>query len=75
VSVMLTNVGTTPIRAHSVEHALRGRPATGDTIRAAAEHASDGLDPSAELKASPDYKRHLVRVMTRRALEAALGTE
>jgi carbon-monoxide dehydrogenase medium subunit len=71
--VVLTNVGTTPVRARSVEDALRGSDATPDTIRAAAEHASDGLDPSPELKASPDYKRHLARVMTRRALETALN--
>jgi carbon-monoxide dehydrogenase medium subunit len=74
-SIVLTNVGTTPVRAQMVEEALRGREASADVIRAAAEHASDGLDPSPELKASPDYKRHLARVITRRALEAALDLQ
>lgn len=71
-AVVLTNVGTTPIRARSVEDALRGQPATEDVVREAAAHAADGLDPAPELKASPDYKRHLARVLTRRALTAAL---
>jgi carbon-monoxide dehydrogenase medium subunit len=71
-SVVLTNVGTKPIRATAVEEALKGRPVTEEVIGPAAEHASDGLDPTPELKASPDYKRHLARVLTRRALDAAL---
>jgi carbon-monoxide dehydrogenase medium subunit len=71
-SVVLTNVGTTPIRAHGVEVALRGQAASKDAIRSAAEHASEGLEPAPELKASPEYKRHLAQVLTRRALEAAL---
>jgi carbon-monoxide dehydrogenase medium subunit len=72
-SVALTNVGSTPVRARGVEEALRGQSVSADTVRAAAERAAEGLEPSPELKASPDYKRHLARVMTRRALEAALG--
>jgi len=72
VSVVLTNVGPIPIRATGVEQALQGQEATKDAIGAAAEHASDGLEPSPEFKASPEYKRHLARVLTRRALEAAL---
>lgn len=72
-SVVLTNVGTTPVVAEGVEQALAGQPASAETVRAAAEHAADGLDPSPELKASPDYKRHLARVLTRRALNQALG--
>lgn len=71
-SVVLTNVGTTPVRAVGVERALQGQPATAEVTAAAAEHASEGLEPSPELKASPDYKRHLARVLTRRALDAAL---
>jgi aerobic carbon-monoxide dehydrogenase medium subunit len=72
-SVVLTNVGPTPMRAAAVEQALTGQPATADAVRQAAEQASEGLDPSAELYASRDYKLHLARVITRRALEAALG--
>ena len=72
-SVVLTNVGTTPIRATAVEQTLRGQAPSVGMVQQAAERASEGLNPSAELKASPDYKRHLARVLTRRALQAALG--
>jgi carbon-monoxide dehydrogenase medium subunit len=72
-SVVLTNVGTTPVRASAVEQALRGQPATPESIRAAADRAADGLEPAGELKASPEYKRHLAQVLTRRALESALS--
>jgi carbon-monoxide dehydrogenase medium subunit len=72
-SVVLTNVGPTPMRAAAVEQALAGQPASADAVRQAAEQASDGLDPSSELYASREYKLHLARVITRRALEAALG--
>ena len=40
----------------------------------AAEHASDGLDPSGDLRASPEYKKHLARVLTKRAIQQAQGT-
>ena len=63
----LTNVGPTPIRATAVEQAL----ASGASVADAAEHASDGLDPSGDLRASADYKKHLSRVLTRRAIEQA----
>jgi carbon-monoxide dehydrogenase medium subunit len=72
-SVVLTNVGATPLRAKGVEDALRGQPANSEAIQVASERASDGLDPSPELKASPDYKRHLARILTRRALQASIG--
>jgi len=63
----LTNVGPTPVRATAVEQAL----ASGSAVAEAAEHASDGLNPSADLRASADYKKHLARVLTRRAIEPA----
>jgi carbon-monoxide dehydrogenase medium subunit len=61
----LTNVGPTPVRAHSVEEALH----KGAKPEEAAEHASDGLDPAGDLRASPEYKRHLARVLTKRAIQ------
>ena len=42
-----------------------------DRIAAAAEQAAEGTDPPGDLNATPDYKRHLARVLTRRALEKA----
>jgi carbon-monoxide dehydrogenase medium subunit len=63
----LTNVGPTPIRAKAVEEAL----AKGAKPDEAAQHASDGLNPSGDLRASPEYKKHLARVLTKRAIEQA----
>lgn len=72
-SIALTNVGPTPMRAPAAEQALQGQQANADTVRQAAELADQGLEPSADLNASTKYKKHLVKVMTKRALEAALG--
>ncbi len=65
----LTNVGPTPVRATAVEDALKG----GAKPEEAAEHASDGLDPAGDLRASPEYKKHLARVLTKRAVQQAEG--
>jgi carbon-monoxide dehydrogenase medium subunit len=69
VRIGLTNMGSTPLRATAAEDALRGKGA--DAIAAAAEQAAEGTDPPGDLNATPDYKRHLTRVLTRRALEEA----
>jgi carbon-monoxide dehydrogenase medium subunit len=63
----LVNMGSTPLRAAAVEAAL----ASGATAAEAATHASDGLDPPADLNASVEYRRHLAEVLVRRALEEA----
>lgn len=63
----LTNVGSTPVRARAVEDALK----KGAKPEEAAEHASDGLEPSGDLRASPEYKKHLARVLTKRAIQQA----
>jgi carbon-monoxide dehydrogenase medium subunit len=63
----LTNCGPTTVRCTAVEEAL----AQGATPEQAAEHASDGLEPSGDLRASPEYKKHLARVLTRRAIQQA----
>jgi aerobic carbon-monoxide dehydrogenase medium subunit len=72
VSVVLTNVGPTPMRAAGVEQVLAGVSLTPESIREASARAGEGLEPSGELKASGAYKRHLAQVLTRRALEAAI---
>ena len=73
VRIGLTNMGSTPLRATAVEDLLRGRPLTAETIAVAAEQADTGTEPPADLNASSDYKRHLARVLCRRALEEAAG--
>jgi carbon-monoxide dehydrogenase medium subunit len=73
VRVALTNMGSTPLRATGVEEALRGQSAGAESIAKAAELAAEGTEPPGDLNASPDYKRHLARVLTRRALTKAVA--
>ncbi|MBM3684093.1 MAG: xanthine dehydrogenase family protein subunit M [Actinobacteria bacterium] len=65
--VALVNMGATPLRATAVEQALAGGASAAD----AAQLADQGTEPSADLNASAEYRRHLARVLVRRALEAA----
>jgi carbon-monoxide dehydrogenase medium subunit len=65
--VGLINMGTVPLRAEAVEAAL----AAGASAAEAAAHAADGLEPPADLNASPEFRAHLARVLVRRALEEA----
>jgi aerobic carbon-monoxide dehydrogenase medium subunit len=71
VRIGLTHMGSTPLRATAAEQALRGQPLDAERIRAAAEQAAEGTEPPTDLNATADYKRHLARVLCRRALEQA----
>jgi carbon-monoxide dehydrogenase medium subunit len=71
--VAFTHMGSTPLRAKAVEQALIGQPKSADAIAAAAEQAAEGTDPPGDLNATPEYKKHLARVLTRRALAEAAG--
>jgi carbon-monoxide dehydrogenase medium subunit len=71
VRIGLTNMASTPLRASAAEELLRGRPLTAETIALAADQADNGTEPPEDLNASSDYKRHLARVLCRRALEEA----
>jgi carbon-monoxide dehydrogenase medium subunit len=73
VRIGLTHMGATPLRATAVEDALRGQELTPATIAAAAEQAAEGTDPPSDINATQDYKRHLARVLCRRALTKAAG--
>jgi len=65
--VSLVNMGSTPLRAEAVESALAG----GASAAEAAEVAAEGTDAPTDLNASPEYRDHLARVLTKRALEAS----
>jgi aerobic carbon-monoxide dehydrogenase medium subunit len=66
----VTGVGPKAYRAEGVEQALAGQGA--DAIAAASEKAADGIDCNDDIHASAEYRAHLARVFTRRALEAAI---
>lgn len=69
----LTNMASVPLRARGVEEALVGQPATEDAVRRAAAAAAEGTNPPSDLNGDADYRRHLVSVLTRRAVLAAAG--
>ena len=73
VRIGLTHMASVPLRARAAERALRGQPLDAERIAAAAEQAAEGTDPPGDLNATPDYKRHLARVLCRRALTEAAG--
>ena len=61
-------VGATPIRLTQAEAALVGQPLDVDSIDAASEVAGGEVDPRGDIHGSADYRRDLVRALTRRAL-------
>ncbi len=67
----LTSMGSTPIRASAVEEALSG--ASPDGVAEAAEAADEGTEPASDGAATAEFRRHLARVWTRRAVEEALS--
>jgi aerobic carbon-monoxide dehydrogenase medium subunit len=67
--IALANMGPTPLRATAAEQAL----AQGASPAAAAEHAADGTSPGEDMHADREYRKHLARVLTRRALDHETG--
>ncbi|WP_214109446.1 FAD binding domain-containing protein [Acrocarpospora catenulata] len=70
--VALTNMGAVPVRARAAEAGLPGVALDDRTaLRAATASADDATDPPSDLHARPDYRRHLARVLTERAIRSA----
>ena len=69
--IALTAMGATPVRASAVEQALAG--ASPDAVAEAAQSADEGTSPASDDAASAEFRRHLARVWTRRAVEEALS--
>jgi aerobic carbon-monoxide dehydrogenase medium subunit len=67
--VALAGMGTTPLRATGTEQALAG----GESVEAASELADQGTEPTEDMHAGEEYRRHLARLLTRRALQGARG--
>ncbi|HJQ46529.1 MAG TPA: xanthine dehydrogenase family protein subunit M [Amycolatopsis sp.] len=68
----LTNMAPIPVRATAVEQALVGQAATEENIRAAASHAAEGTSPTPDGNADVEYRQELARVLTGRAVSAAV---
>jgi aerobic carbon-monoxide dehydrogenase medium subunit len=65
----LTNMGSTPLRASAAESAL----SDASSVAEATQNADEGTSPASDITASSEYRRHLARVLSRRAVEEALG--
>jgi carbon-monoxide dehydrogenase medium subunit len=70
--VGVTGVGPKAYRAAAVEEALQGKPASAKGLGEASAHAADGVEVNSDLYASAEYRTHLARIYTRRALERAI---
>ena len=69
----LTNMGPRPLRATATEQALAGAAVANGGIAAAAELAAEDTTPASDLSAQADYRQHLARVLTRRAVQRAVA--
>jgi carbon-monoxide dehydrogenase medium subunit len=72
VRLGLIGVGDRPVRASGAEAALRGRVPDEEAVAEAAESVAGEIEPTGDIHASADYRRHLATVLTRRALTAAV---
>jgi aerobic carbon-monoxide dehydrogenase medium subunit len=71
IAVGVTGVAAKAYRAAAVESSLRGVELSAATIATAAQKAADGVDPLSDIHASAEFRAHLARVQTKRALELA----
>jgi carbon-monoxide dehydrogenase medium subunit len=71
VGIGLAAVSAQHFRSAGAEDILRGGPATEEQFAAAAAAAAEGCNPSSDQRGPADYKRHLARVLTLRALRRA----
>lgn len=69
----LTNVNPLPLRASRSEEALVGKELTDEVIEMAAQYASEDCNPTADLRGDEEYKRAMVKVLTRRMINKAIN--
>lgn len=71
--IALAGVAPTPVRAPQAEDLLRGHEPTGERLGLAADAIQRALDPESDAFVSGAYRRHLARVLARRALARAVA--
>ena len=74
IGIGVTGLAGTPFRATAVEDQLKGKALTGDAITAAAAGVADGVDALDDIHASGEFRSHLARLNTARAIQEALGS-
>jgi len=70
--IVLLGVSGQPVDARDAAQHLIGAPLNADAIRAASEAVDAEIDPSSDLHASVEFRRHLAKVLTRRVVERAI---
>jgi carbon-monoxide dehydrogenase medium subunit len=73
VGIALSAAGPCAIRVKEAEQVLAGQRPSADVIRAAADAAAECSEPTADLRGSVEYKKHLAGVLVARGLRQALG--
>jgi aerobic carbon-monoxide dehydrogenase medium subunit len=69
--IALTNMGPTPVRARGAEQALAGVAVEPDAVAGALAGIAEGTAPPTDINGDPEYRRHLVSILGRRAVLAA----
>jgi aerobic carbon-monoxide dehydrogenase medium subunit len=72
--IALTNMGPTPVRARGAEQALAGVAVEPDAVAGALAGIAEGTAPPTDINGDPEYRRHLVSILGRRAVLAAART-
>jgi len=72
VAVGVTGISDKAFRASATERALQGQAATAEAVAQAAAHSTDGVEAQGDIHASAEYRLHLTRVYTQRALQRAI---
>jgi carbon-monoxide dehydrogenase medium subunit len=72
IGIGITGLSEKPFRADAVEALLRGNKLAPKLIDEASSHAPEDIEPLEDLHAAADYRAHLARVLTRRAVQAAV---
>jgi CO/xanthine dehydrogenase FAD-binding subunit len=69
--IVLGNSGVIPIRAKNAEQVLRGKKLADKLVEEAGEAAAGEADPVSDIHASEEYRRHLIKVLTKRMVKRA----
>ena len=70
--IALASVAPTPVRARGAESVLEGKVITEALIASAGDAAVESATPITDVRGSAEYRRELVRVLTRRTLSICL---
>ncbi len=74
IAIGITGVGDKAYRATNVEKILKGSKLEAAVLERAASRVSEGIDPLEDINGSKEYRAHLARVYTVRAIQAALAS-